>query len=191
MAIPNPPPPPPQNSDESKDFSRKKLYTISFSFPFDIPSSLESAALRIVRNLESFSLYYATFVWTLLFVALIPKRKVSVVCLVATTEVAFLYSLMMCALPDSVILHTTIDKRIVYFLFVVTAVELILSKAGLHLLIVLSVTVPIVMLIATLTKRDIAVDEEVGVGEMVCLVEEKLGVGGGGDDATAQPENLV
>ncbi|KAL6505857.1 hypothetical protein OROHE_023236 [Orobanche hederae] len=47
------------------------------------------------------------------------------------------------------------------------------------------------MLIATLTKRDIAVNEEVGVGEMARLVEEKLGVRGGGDDATAQPENLV
>ncbi|KAH6826146.1 Tetratricopeptide repeat superfamily protein [Perilla frutescens var. hirtella] len=177
-------PPPSQNDDESKGSSSKKPYTITFSFPFDLPSSPESAAVRIVRNLERFSLYLVTFIWTVLFIALVPDRKVSVVFLVATTEVAFLYFLLLRALPDSVILHKIVDKRFVFFLlFVVTAVEMILTDAAVHLFIVLAATVPVVVLIAALIKRDSAVDEE--AGEMARLVEEKLGGG------AAQPENLV
>lgn len=193
----NPPPPPAENDDVSKDSSKKKIYTIAFSFPFDIPSSPESAAIRVARNLESFSLYYATFVWTVLFIALIPRRNVSIVFLVAATEVAFLYSLLLRALPGSV-LHRIIDKRIVFFiLFVVAGVALVLTNAALHLLIVLASTVPLVILHAALSKRDapVEVDED---GEMARLVQEKLGGGGGGGvgagadaGADAQPDNLV
>lgn len=184
----NPPSPPPsQNDDESKDSLPKKLYTITFSFPFDIPSTPESAAVRIVKNLERFSLYYATFIWTVLFITLVPARKVSVVFLVATTEVAFLYSLLLRALP---ILHRIIDKRIVYFLvFFAVAVEMILTEAALHLFIVLAATVPIVLLLAALSKTGAAaVDDE--AEELARLVVEKLSSGSGGA-AAAQPEDLV
>ncbi|KAL1535798.1 hypothetical protein AAHA92_28534 [Salvia divinorum] len=189
---PPPPPPPAENDDGSKD-SSKKICTIAFSFPFNIPSSPVSAAIRVARNLESFSLYYATFVWTVLFIALIPRRNVSIVYLVATTEVAFLYSLLLRAFPHSVLLHRIIDKRIVFFvLFVVAAVALVLTDAALHLLIVLASTVPLVILHAALSKRDAPVEEEEEEedGEMARLVEEKLG-GGGSGGADVQPDNLV
>ncbi|KAG6393338.1 hypothetical protein SASPL_147577 [Salvia splendens] len=196
----NPPPPlPAEDDDGSKDLSKKKIYTIAFSFPFDIPSSPESAAIRVARNLESFSLYYVTFIWTVLFIALIPRRNVSIVFLVAATEVAFLYSLLLRALPGSVLLHRIIDKRIVFFiLFVLAAVALVLTDAALHLLIVLASTAPLVILHAALSKIDAPVEEEED-GEMARLVVEKLGGGGGGGgggvgadaDADAQPDNLI
>lgn len=187
----SPSPPPSQNDDESKDSVPKKLYTITFSFPFDIPSDPESAAVRIVKNLERFSLYYATFMWTVLFITLVPARKVSVVYLVATTEVAFLYSLLLRALPDSVILHRIIDKRIVFFfVFLAAAVEMILTEAALHLFIVLAATVPIVILHAALSKMGAAaVNDE--AEELARLVVEKLGNSGGGGATAAQPEDLV
>lgn len=183
----NPPSPRSSQNNEPKDSLRKNLYTISFSFPFNIPSTPESAAVRVIRNLEKFSLYYAIFIWTVLFIALVPQRKVSVIYLVAMTEVTFLYFLLLRALPDSVILHRIIDKRFVLFLlFVITAVELILTHAAVHLFIVLAATVPIVIVHAVLSKReDVFVNEE--TGELARLVQEKLGDAA----ASAQPENLV
>ncbi|KAK6162690.1 hypothetical protein DH2020_002531 [Rehmannia glutinosa] len=173
---PNSPPPPPSQDNESENPSPKKLYTFSFSFPFNIPSTPESAAVRIIRNLENFSLYYAIFVWTVLFIILIPQRKVSVIYLVAMTEVSFLYFVVLRAFPDSVILHRTIDKRLVLFLvFVITALELILTRAAIHLFVVLAATVPIVMVHAVLSKRELDVIVHEGDGELARLVQEKLG----------------
>lgn len=185
----NPPLPPlSKNGGESKDWSRKKLSTLAFSFPFDIPASPESGAIRIVRNLENYSLYYATFIWTVLFIALVPDhRDESVIFLVATTEVAFIYSLLLRAYPDSFVLNSIVDKRFVFFvLFVVGAIGMIATDAEVHLFIVLASTIPVVILHAALSKREAAVGE--ADEEMARLVEEKLGGGGGGG---AQPENLV
>lgn len=182
----NAPSPPPSQGDESRNSPspRKNSYTLSFSCPFNIPPSPESAAVRIVKNLEKFGLYYSIFIWTVLFIALVPARKVSVVYLVGTTEVAFLFSLLLRAFPDSVILHRIIDKKFVYFLlFVITAMELILTKAALHLFVVLASTLPIVMIHAALSKREDVVLSE--GGEMALLVQEKLG------DVVAQSDNLV
>ncbi|KAK4414298.1 PRA1 family protein F4 [Sesamum alatum] len=152
-----------------------KKWTLSFSFPFNIPSSPESAAIRIVRNLGKFSLYYAIFVWTVLFITLIPERKDSVVCLVITTEITFLYFLLLRSFPDSILLHKIIDKRVVLFLvFVITAVLLILTRAAVHLLVVLAATLPVVLLHAVVSRtEDVVVHEE--AGEMASLVQQRLG----------------
>ncbi|PIN06221.1 Prenylated rab acceptor 1 [Handroanthus impetiginosus] len=172
---PNSPPPPTPDANNSKNSSEENFYTftLSFSWPFNIPSTRESAAVRIIRNLEDFSLYYAVFVWTVLFIALIPRRKVSVIYLVATTEVTFLYSLLLRAYPDSVLLHRIIDKRFVFFvMFVITALELILTHAAVHLFVVLAATLPIVVFHAFLCKRkDVSLHED---GEMARLVGGKL-----------------
>ncbi|KAL8495704.1 hypothetical protein ACS0TY_019720 [Phlomoides rotata] len=163
-------------NDRLTQESQKNQYTLTFPFPFNIPSTPESAGVRIVKNLQRFGLYYSTFIWTVLFIALVPQRKVSVIFLVAMTEVVFLYFLLLRALPDSQILHRIIDKRFVLFLvFVVTCVELILTRAAVHLFIVLGATVPIVVLHAVLMRtEEVFVKEEVG-GEMARLVQEKLG----------------
>lgn len=172
----------PPLASQNNDSPKKNIYTLTFSFPFNIPPTPESAAVRIVKNLERFSLYYFIFIWTVLFIALVPKRKVSVIFLVAMTEVTFLYFLLLGALP---ILQRIIDKRFVLFvLFVVTCIELILTQAAVHLFIVLGATVPIVVLHAALTKtEDVFVQE---VDDMARLIQEKLDAG-----ADAQPDNLV
>ncbi|KAL0464262.1 UNVERIFIED_CONTAM: hypothetical protein Slati_0313800 [Sesamum latifolium] len=119
-----------------------------------------------------------------LFIALIPQRKDSVVCLVITTEITFLYFLLLRSFPDSVLLHKIIDKRLVLFLlFVITAVLLILTRAAVHFFVVLAATLPVVLLHAVLSRtEDVVVHEE--AGEMARLVQERLG------DA-ARPETLV
>lgn len=138
LSTPTPPPSASHDHRESND-SAKTLYTFTFSFPFNIPSSPESAAARIIKNLGTFSLYYAIFVWTVLFITLVPKRKVSIVYLVATTEVAFLYVLLLRAFPSSALLHKIIDRRFVLFLlFVICGVEMILTRAGIHFFVTIS-----------------------------------------------------
>ncbi|KAL2478039.1 PRA1 family protein F2 [Forsythia ovata] len=172
--------------DESEESTRKYLNSFQFTCPFNIPSTPESAAVRIIKNLAKFSLYYAIFVWTVLFITLIPQRKVSLILLVAMTEVTVLYFLLLRALPNSVVLHRIIDKRVVLFLlFMITSVELILTHAFIHLFATLSATIPIILLHAVLTKRDeVFVNEEGrGAGELVPLVEERV--------SDAEPVNLV
>ncbi|KAL7120923.1 hypothetical protein ACP275_02G151400 [Erythranthe tilingii] len=177
------------DENEPKISPRRYHYTFSFnlSSPFNIPSTPESAAVRIIKNLEKFSLYYAVFVWTVLFIVLIPKRKVSIVYLVGTTDVAFLYSLLLRALPDSFVLNKIIVRRIVMFvLFVITAVEMILTKAAFHFFVVLASTVPIVAVHAVLSKwDDFVVVSEKEAAEIALLVQEKLG------DDVSLSENLV
>ncbi|GFP90501.1 hypothetical protein PHJA_001194000 [Phtheirospermum japonicum] len=161
---------------ESKNPSKKITYTLTLSFPFNIPSTPESAAIRIVRNLEKFGLYYAILIWTALFISLVPRRKVSVIFLVSTTEVAFLYFLLLRACPSSAILHRIIDKRLVFFvLFVITAVMMILTHAAVHLFVVLAATIPIVMVHAVLSKMDDVIVKQADRGEMARLVQETLG----------------
>lgn len=130
-------------------------------------------------------MYYSIFVWTVLFITLIPRRKVSLILLVAMTEVTFLYFLLLRALPSSVVLHKIIGKRVVLFLlFMITSVELIVTGAFVHLFVTLSATIPIVILHAVLSKRDdVFVNEGRGDGELVRLVEERV--------SDADPENLV
>ncbi|KAK6162676.1 hypothetical protein DH2020_002517 [Rehmannia glutinosa] len=70
----------------------------------------------------------------------------------------------------------TIDKRLVLFLvFVITALELILTRPAIHLFVVLAASVPIVMVHAVLSKRELDVIVHEGDGELARLVQEKLG----------------
>ncbi|KAK4410900.1 hypothetical protein Sango_0163000 [Sesamum angolense] len=113
-----------------------------------------------------------------------PTTQRLVVCLVITTEITFLYFLLLRSFPDSPLLHKIIDKRAVLFLlFVITAVLLILTRAAVHFFVVLAATLPIVLVHAVLSRtEDVVVQEQ--AGEMARLVQERLG------DA-ARPETLV
>ncbi|CAK9169530.1 unnamed protein product [Ilex paraguariensis] len=157
-------------TDNSKAKTRTDFKIIC---PFNIPLTPEAAAVRIIRNLGYFGLYYALFIWVILFITLVPKRKLSLILLVAMTIVACLYLLLLRALPDSVVLHRIIDKRFVLFLLVViTAVELILTRAAIHLFVTLAATIPIVLVHAIFRVReDLFVNEEASAaGELVPLV---------------------
>lgn len=105
-----------------------------------------------------------------------PQRKVSLVYLVATTYVTCIYLLLLRAQPNSVVLHRVIDKRLVLALLAVaTAVELILTDAGIHLIGTLAGGVPVVIAHAVLcVADDLFVGEEAcAAGELVPLVGMK------------------
>ncbi|XP_004493556.1 uncharacterized protein [Cicer arietinum] len=142
---------PASDTHEPKGPHEKPYADFKFYCPINIPLTAEAAAARIIRNLGNLGLYYTLFVWIILFITLIPQRKVSLILLVIMTYVTTLYCLLLRACPNSVVLHRIIDKRIVLsLLFIATAVQLILTKAGIHFAVTLSSSVPIVLLHAVL-----------------------------------------
>lgn len=130
----------------------EKLYAdLKFYCPINIPLTQDAAASRIIRNLGNLGLYYTLFIWIILFITLIPERKVSLILLVIMTYVTTLYCLLLRACPNSVVLHRIIDKRIVFsLLFIATAIQLILTEAGIHFAVTLTCSVPVVLLHAVL-----------------------------------------
>ncbi|KAJ6690953.1 PRA1 FAMILY PROTEIN [Salix koriyanagi] len=168
VAAPTTPTGCPEDSTGKKldDFRRPEFRLVC---PLSIPSSPEAASLRIIQNLAHFALYYTHFVWIVLFITLIPQRKVSLILLVIMTYVASLYLLLLRACPANFhLLRKIIDKRIVLGLIVMaTMIELIATKAGLHLVITLAATVPLVLTHAVFWARN-----------DFCV--EKRGAGGGG-----------
>jgi hypothetical protein len=176
MSTPTTPTDPEDSTGKNRDdFERPEFRLVC---PFSIPSSPEAASLRIIRNLGHFALYYTHFVWIVLFIALIPERKVSLIFLVIMTYVASLYLLLLRALPPNFyLLDKIIDKSIVLGLIAVaTMIELIATEAGLHLVITLAATVPIVLIHAVLWVR-----------EDFCVEERTGGGGGGGGDGELVP----
>ncbi|KAJ8774739.1 hypothetical protein K2173_017185 [Erythroxylum novogranatense] len=137
-----------ENGKHNQDFTRPEFKLVC---PFKIPSNPDAAALRIIRNLSHFRLYYAHFVWIVLFITLIPKRKVSLIYMVIITYVASLYLLLLRALPGSLLFHRVIDKRLVLcVLAFIAMVGLIATQAALHLVVTLAATIPIVLVHAVL-----------------------------------------
>ncbi|KAJ8628495.1 hypothetical protein MRB53_021802 [Persea americana] len=166
-----PPQPPPTSTHSHKNMTHFNLLQY-----FNIPSSPEAAAIRIVRNMRYFHVYYTVLVWLILFVSLIPRRLLSLILLVVTTAVGCFYLLLLRAVPDSVILHRIIDPRLVVALLgIVTVVELVLTRATIHLLVSLAVGVFIILVHAVLRMGDdlYVTEEAMAVGELLPLVSEK------------------
>ncbi|CAK9169531.1 unnamed protein product [Ilex paraguariensis] len=106
-----------------KTFKAKTQTNFNLIFPFNIPLTPEAAAVRIIRNLGYFRLYYTMFIWVILFITLMPKRKLSL-----CTCSCYVH------LPDSIVLHRIIDKRFdLSLMTALTAVDLILTGAAIHL----------------------------------------------------------
>ncbi|KAF2322102.1 hypothetical protein GH714_006652 [Hevea brasiliensis] len=117
---------------------------------------------------------------------LIPKRKVSLILLVIMTYVGSLFLLLLRAVPSSNIVHKILDKRVVLSVIVVASMfELVLTHAGIHLLVSLAGSLPVVLVHAVLwVREDFSVEEKssggVGVGasgELLPLVQDSsLGI---------------
>lgn len=138
----------PSAACESEDTPRKNRLELKIVWPFTIPSTPEAAGDRMIKNVTSLSLYYFQFMFIVLFVSLIPQRKVSLIILVAIKEIAFLYLLL---LRSAAIINKFIDRRVVFFLLgVITSVLLVVTGAGVHLLAVLGSVTPIILLHAAL-----------------------------------------
>ncbi|XP_061359714.1 uncharacterized protein LOC133303759 [Gastrolobium bilobum] len=139
------------DTHEPKEPHEKMHSDFKISCPFNIPLTAEAASVRIIKNLVNLGLYYTLFVWIILFITLIPQRKVSLILLVIMTYVTTLYLLLLRAYPNSVVLHRIIDKRFVLTLLAVaTAVQLILTEAVIHLAVTLACSIPLVLIHAVL-----------------------------------------
>ena len=156
--------------DDSKDSTQKMRN-----------DSMPRYLLRFVRNLRYFGLYYALILWNILFISFVPWSKVSLILLVIITIVTSLHlTLLLRALPISVVLHRIIDKRLVVLLSllaIVSGVELILTRAAIQVLIILTCGIQILWVHAFLRiSDDPSVDEEAcAAGELVPLVHGKTG----------------
>ncbi|KAK7340443.1 hypothetical protein VNO77_21145 [Canavalia gladiata] len=159
-----------RNTTEPKGPHEKFYTNFKIYCPINIPLTGEDAGVRIIRNMENFGLYYTLFVWIILFITLIPQRKVSLILLVIMTYVTTLYCLLLRACPNSVVLHRIIDKRFVLALLAIaTALQLIFTEAGIHLAVTLACSVPIVLVHAILWASFDAFEIEGGTGELAPL----------------------
>lgn len=151
---------PQQKLHDFKMYHDFKIYC-----PFNIPLTSEAAGIRIIRNLRNLGLYYTLFVWIILFITLIPKRKLSLILLVIMTYVTTLYCLLLRACPNSVMLHRIIDKKFVLALLVfATVVQLVVTEAGIHLAVTIACVVPLVLVHAVLWVSHYAFETEDGSG---------------------------
>ncbi|XP_052171412.1 PRA1 family protein F4-like [Diospyros lotus] len=153
--------------------SRRNRNNSKSTFPFDIPSSPEAAAARIIRNLTFFGPYYLIFAWSILAIPLLPHRKVSLMILMAMTVVTCLFLLLLRSHP------MVIEKILVLALIaIVTMVAMILTKAAIHFFASLAGSVPVILIHAVLrTRDDLVVDDEdsAAAGELVPLVNQTVG----------------
>ncbi|XP_077254183.1 PRA1 family protein F3-like [Tasmannia lanceolata] len=153
--------------------ARRSLNEFGFTWVFGVPSTPKVALVRVLKNLCYFREYYTLIVWLILFVSLVPKRHESLIFLVALTAVAYLYNLLTRAIHDSVVSHKVIDPRLVLALIgIIVIVELVITKAIVHLLVSLAIGVPIILVHAILrVSNDIVGNQETfEVGELVSLV---------------------
>ncbi|KAM3357623.1 hypothetical protein P3S68_020554 [Capsicum galapagoense] len=156
----------PDESKQTPNLEKNQPFSFQVTCPISIPTTPESAAARIIKNLGKFGLYYTEFVWIVLFIALIPQRKVSLVYLVAMKEVAILYLQLLRAVANTVLFRWLIafDTRpiVLPLLAIGTCLALVLTHAGIHLLITLAATLPIVLAHAVLwIAEDCSMNEEI------------------------------
>nr|XP_007139659.1 hypothetical protein PHAVU_008G048500g [Phaseolus vulgaris]ESW11653.1 hypothetical protein PHAVU_008G048500g [Phaseolus vulgaris] len=166
--------PPSTEPHEPEPKGPQEMFYANFQVycPINIPSTSEAAGVRIMRNIGSFGLYYTLF------------RKVSLILLVIMTYVTTVYCLILRSFPNSAVLHRIIDKRVVLALLAVaTAVQLILTEAGIHLAVTLASSVPLVLLHAVLWANFDAFVVESGKGEMVPLTGHEESVAESNFDA--------
>ncbi|KAF3445601.1 hypothetical protein FNV43_RR10777 [Rhamnella rubrinervis] len=152
---------------EPKDSALKRVGDFKLIFPFNIPTTPESAAVRIIKNLGSYGVYYTLFIWLILFISLIPRRKVSLIFLTAMSYVTCLCLLL---LRDCVVLQKIIDRRwLLPLLAVVTMVELVVTEAAIHLFVCLGCGIPVVLVHAVLLRPrdDVFVEEASGNVEVL------------------------
>ncbi|XP_052171645.1 uncharacterized protein LOC127787626 [Diospyros lotus] len=167
-------------TDYAKHSTRRNLSNFKFTIPFDIPSSPEAAAVRIIGNLTYFQSYYLIFVWSILVITLLPAREDSLKILMAITVVACLFFLLLRSHP------LVIEKLLVLALFaVVTVVAMILTDATIHFFATLAGSMPVILVHAVLRIRDDRFsDHEVSAaGDLAPLVNKTAG--------ETEPEALV
>ncbi|GMH17616.1 hypothetical protein Nepgr_019457 [Nepenthes gracilis] len=176
--------PPTNHTEDPRRTTSARRIRVSFSiaWPFNLPSTPEEALARIASNFAYFKLYYAIFLWAVLFISLIPRRKLSLLFLVLMTNVTVMYLLLLKAMPNSNLLKFIDRRAVLAVLAVATAVELILTGAGLHLLITLACTTSVMLGHAVLQVNNGLIVTE----EDPSVAHEESGLLNGTDDVVGK-----
>ncbi|KAJ8465360.1 hypothetical protein OPV22_027912 [Ensete ventricosum] len=161
--------------------TRKALARFARPQSFAAPPDAEAAAVRAVRNLASFRLYYALLLWVLLLASLFPRRRATMLFLMAASKVALFYGALLKAFPTSALLLRIIDRRLVVALaLAVILIELALTRALPQLLLAVGIGLPIILLHAVFRVRDDLLEDgddkaaAVGAaGELDSVLEKK------------------
>ncbi|KAI4370063.1 hypothetical protein MLD38_018448 [Melastoma candidum] len=169
----SPTPPEATNPDAAPAFTRKYAGpNLGFFFPFNLPLTPEALAVRILKNLAHFALFYTLVLWVGLSISLVPQRRTSLFILLLLTLVTTSFLILLRLTPNTMFIHGAADKAIVLFaLGVVTTVALILTDAGIHLLLTLAIGIPVVLAHAIFWRDDLhsassySIVEEASAGE--------------------------
>lgn len=169
-----------ERAKEGVRSTHKALARFARPRAFGLPPNTEAAAVRAVRNVIRFRLHYALLLWVILLASLAPRRRVSLVFLMASSKVAASYGVLLRAFPNSAFLHRIIDRRLVVALFlIVIVVQLALTGALKHLLLSLAAGIPVVLIHAVFqTDGDLSATEA-AAAELDPIAAEKKE--GGGD----------
>ncbi|URD81359.1 GATA transcription factor 26 [Musa troglodytarum] len=159
--------------------TRKALARFARPQSFAAPPDAEAAAVRAVRNLRSFRLHYAILLWVLLLASLFPRRRATMLFLMAASKVALFCGALLKAFPNSALLCRIVDRRLAAALvLVVIGVELVMTRAVPQFLLAIAIGVPLVLLHSVFRVRDdlTASGQEAasaGGGELGPILEKK------------------
>ncbi|KAL9262946.1 Amino acid transporter AVT1A-like protein [Drosera capensis] len=160
---------------QSDGLRSTRRFTTNLTIPslFSIPTSPEAAMARISNNMAYFKFLYGFFWWVVLFISLIPVRMLSLILLVLMTNITVMYLLILRSFPDSSVLRF-VDRRLVLTLIgFATAIELVVTDAGLHLLITTACTTTIILVHSVLQINDCFIvdgESSAAIGEEYSLV---------------------
>lgn len=122
---------------------------------FGAAADAEAAAVRAVRNLRTFRFHYAALQWALLLASLAPRRRASMLFLMAASKGLLLYGGLLRVFPNSALLRRLLDRRLVALIFVALVLaNLAAAGAIANLLAALAVGVPVIVLHASFRVRD-------------------------------------
>ncbi|RWW83862.1 hypothetical protein BHE74_00007620 [Ensete ventricosum] len=150
--------------------TRKALARFARPQSFAAPHDAEAAAVRAVRNLRSFRLHYAILLWVLLLASLFPRRRATMLFLMAASKIALFCGALLKAFPNSALLGRIVDRRLAAaLLLAMIGVELVMTRAVPQFLLAMAIGVPLVLLHAVFRVRD----------DLTASGQEAAGAGGG------------
>ncbi|CAL9207331.1 unnamed protein product [Musa hybrid cultivar] len=104
---------------------------------------------------RSFRLHYALLLWVLLLASLFPRRRATMLFLMAASKLALFYGALLKAFPNSALLRQIVDRRLVAaLLMAVVGAEIVMTSAVPQFLLAMAVGVPLALLHALFRTQD-------------------------------------
>ncbi|URD82602.1 PRA1 family protein [Musa troglodytarum] len=104
---------------------------------------------------RSTRLHYALLLWVLLLASLFPRRRATMLFLMAASKLALFYGALLRAFPNSALLRRIVDRRLVAaLLMAVVGAEIVMTSAVPQFLLAMAVGAPLVLLHAVFRTQD-------------------------------------